>query len=93
MAISRERNTEGGPAYVQDRVAKESSVARLLEGPRTLAYVCGIAGMELGIFQKMATVLSGPGCSQYLGIEGAGYLDVGPTNDPPPDQANAAGIP
>jgi ferredoxin--NADP+ reductase len=70
-AISRERNTEGGPAYVQDRIVRDQSVARLLEGPRTLAYVCGIAGMELGIFQKMATALSANGCSQYLGLEGA----------------------
>lgn len=71
-AISRERNTEGGPAYVQDRVSKGSSVAELLEGSRTLAYVCGIAGMELGIFQRMATVLSEAGCGQYLGLEEAG---------------------
>lgn len=71
-AISRERNTEGGPAYVQDRVKEGGSVARLLEGPRTLAYICGIAGMELGIFQRMATVLSGAGFAQYLGLEGAG---------------------
>lgn len=73
-AISRERNTEGGPAYVQDRIARDNSVARLLEGPRTLAYICGIAGMELGIFQKMAGVLSGPGCAQYL--------DLGEAPDP-----------
>lgn len=70
-AISRERSTEGAPAYVQDRIVRDQSVARLLEGPRTLAYVCGIAGMELGIFQKMAIALSANGCSQYLGLDGA----------------------
>lgn len=53
--ISRERGPGGSPGlYVQDQLThRRQDLAPLLESPRTLIYVCGIAGMELGIFQAI----------------------------------------
>jgi ferredoxin--NADP+ reductase len=70
-AISREAQEDGGgPMYVQDRLAADASrLAPLLESPRTLVYICGLAGMELGIFQRMATLLPAPVLGPYLHVD------------------------
>lgn len=72
-AISRERQEDGhGRLYVQDRLRTHRELlAPLLAGERTLIYVCGIAGMEIGIFQQMARTLDGPVLEQYLEIDPA----------------------
>lgn len=77
-AISREANAPHGKMYVQDRLAAEWPVleAQFASG-RALVYICGIAGMELGVFQQLARAL-GPGVlEQYLELdpEAAGNID------------------
>ena len=70
-AISRERQADGqGPLYVQDRLHNEASpAAEILASSRGLLYICGIAGMEISIFQKLALILSEAARSQYLALE------------------------
>ncbi len=72
-ALSRQAQDDGKPAmYVQDRVtADRERLVPLLQSPRTLIYVCGVAGMELGIFQQIARLLSPDECAQYLTIDPA----------------------
>lgn len=70
-AISRERQEDGGgPLYVQDRLETHAlELIPMLSGPRGLVYVCGIAGMELGIVQKLATSLEPAALEGYLGVD------------------------
>jgi len=67
-AISREPQPDlPRKLYVQQRISTNADMFKpLLESDRTLVYVCGIAGMELGIFQEMHTVLSPEGFAQYV---------------------------
>lgn len=60
-AISREKQHDGSPAmYVHEHLQRSRDVlVPVLASPRTLVYICGIAGMELGVFQQMAHVLGG----------------------------------
>ena len=54
-AVSRERRADGrrGP-YVDGYVEEQLDAFRpLLEDPRTLIYVCGLAGMQVGIFKML----------------------------------------
>ncbi len=81
-AVSRE--TQETPAgrrtlYVQDRIGLEPELRELLRGERTLVYVCGIAGMELGILQAIATALgdSSRRAAGYLEWDAAVALRVG----------------
>lgn len=68
--LSRELQSDGQrKMYVQDRIASNlSTLGTLLASERTLVYVCGIAGMELGIFQGMAQHLKPASLGQYLRI-------------------------
>lgn len=67
-AISREAGG-GPPMYVHDRfLAERDRLADALACERTLIYVCGIAGMELGIMQALAAMLPPDRLSQYLRI-------------------------
>lgn len=78
-ALSRERQSPdvgdgalvgGSPMYVQDRLsALAGELERLLDHGRTLIYICGIAGMELGIFQAMARALPAELLHLYLEID------------------------
>ena len=70
-AVSRGVQDDGlGPMYVQDRFSTDHGEMRsVLESPRTLIYMCGIAGMELGVFQKLAAMLKGAALEQYLSID------------------------
>jgi len=53
--------------YVQDRLKIDSDVlAPLLASQRTLIYICGMAGMELGVFQTLARMLPPDQLRQYL---------------------------
>lgn len=69
-ALSRERQDgDDRPLYVQDRLETHGeSLAELLGAERTLIYVCGVAGMELGIFQAMARLLPPEVLRQYLEV-------------------------
>lgn len=63
-AISREPNASSagaaplGPMYVQDRIASDyATLEPLLASPRSLVYICGLAGMEIGIIRQLARTL------------------------------------
>jgi ferredoxin--NADP+ reductase len=85
-AISRERQADGaGPMYVQDRLrAERERLSDLLTGDRALIYICGVAGMELGIFEQLARQLDGSALEQYLGVdpEALAQLRTGPAGKP-----------
>ena len=81
-AISREKQEDGpvnsagdradyyGPMYVQDRIrSHRDTLGALLCSARTLVYVCGIAGMELGILKELARTLPRPAWEQYLATD------------------------
>jgi ferredoxin--NADP+ reductase len=72
-AISRERGSGGGAGkamYAHDRVlAERDRLAAQLASERCLIYVCGIAGMELGIFQSLAAMLTPEQLAQYLTVK------------------------
>lgn len=78
-AISREKDADGrDPVYVQDRLRTDRDrLLPIVSDPRTLVYICGIAGMELGIFQELARQLSGSLLEQYLQVDGTTLADVG----------------
>jgi ferredoxin--NADP+ reductase len=78
-AVSREKQADGGgPMYVQDRVtANREQLLPMLASERTLIYVCGIAGMELGIFQHMARHLPTHTLEQYLHADAEAMGNIG----------------
>lgn len=82
-AISRERQDDGaGPMYVQDRLTTapcEAALASLRSG-RALVYVCGIAGMEIGILQQLARMLPPDALAQYISADGAAMADISAWN-------------
>ncbi|MEN0020199.1 MAG: hypothetical protein AAF747_04870 [Planctomycetota bacterium] len=67
-AISRETQADGGPPmYVQERLSTHEDLLRpIIDSDRGLIYVCGIAGMEVGIVQRLGTSLSGDARDRYL---------------------------
>lgn len=77
-AVSRERQSDGHERmYVQDRlVSHREQLVPMLAGDRALVYVCGIAGMELGILQQMARTLPPGALEHYLHADGATLADV-----------------
>jgi len=67
--------------YVQDRLrAERERLDSMLRSSRTLVYICGVAGMELGIFEQLARQLDGASLEQYLGVdpEALALLRMGP---------------
>jgi len=70
-AISRHLTpNQSKKLYVQDRLTEDfDQLGPMLTSPRTLIYVCGIAGMELGVFQTLARLLPPDQLSQYLQID------------------------
>ena len=78
-AISRERQEDSaGPMYVQDRLPTapcEPALASLRSG-RALVYVCGVAGMEIGILQQIARLLPPDALAQYIAADSAAMADV-----------------
>jgi len=66
-AVSRERNGEHDRLYVQDRLRTDrDALLPLLCSPRTLIYICGLAGMELGVFQELVRQLPPEALGGYL---------------------------
>jgi ferredoxin--NADP+ reductase len=55
-AISREPRANGAPGLYVDALIEEqiAHFAPLLEGPRTLVYLCGLAGMQIGLLRNLA---------------------------------------
>lgn len=76
-AISRESVDTHSRLYVQDRlrVNKDDLLPQLVSD-RNLIYICGLAGMELGIFQELALLLQGETLEQYLVIDPAAMVDI-----------------
>lgn len=71
-ALSRQPQEDGqAPMYVQQRIPSDrETLLPLLTSGRALIYICGIAGMELGIFQELARLLKGnDALDQYLQCE------------------------
>lgn len=77
-AISRERQADGnGKLYVQDRLATDAQLlGPMLQSGRALIYICGIAGMELGIFKQMASDLPAEALGQYIQADDEAMADV-----------------
>jgi len=72
-AISREPNAGSGggpplgPMYVQDRIASDyATLEPLLVSERCLIYICGLAGMEIGIIRQLARTLPASAREGYL---------------------------
>ncbi len=70
-ALSREPQRDGhDPMYVHERLEiNADTLVPMLESERTLVYLCGVAGMELGVFRAMSRVLTGRHLEQYLQID------------------------
>jgi ferredoxin--NADP+ reductase len=69
-AISREVQKDvPRPLYVHERlVTHREHVADILQGGRGLVYICGIAGMELGVMQSLSHILPGAELEPYLAV-------------------------
>jgi ferredoxin--NADP+ reductase len=70
-ALSRQANSDTGQGlYVQNRLALSwDSLSESFNAGRTLLYACGVAGMELGLFQQLNELLEPGGLGQYLQID------------------------
>jgi ferredoxin--NADP+ reductase len=70
-ALSREKQHDGSaPMYVQNRLLTHRDLlTSILASDRGLLYICGLAGMELGVFQQLARVLPAPALDQYLRVD------------------------
>lgn len=77
-AISRHTTPEQPrPLYVQDRLSEDhQTLAPMLASDRTLIYICGLAGMELGVFQTLARILPPDQLAQYLTVSDELLADV-----------------
>lgn len=63
--------------YVQDRLRVDAeTLAPMLASERTLIYICGLAGMELGVFQTLAKILPPEQLAQYLTVSDELLSDV-----------------
>ncbi|HBS29199.1 MAG TPA: hypothetical protein DEB06_07045 [Phycisphaerales bacterium] len=66
-AISREPGGPHGRQYVQDRLRTDRDrLLPQLTSERNLIYICGLAGMELGIFKELALLLPPDSLEQYI---------------------------
>ncbi len=70
-ALSRQGQEDGKDRmYVQGRIPADiDQLGPLLASERTLIYICGIAGMEIGIFQELTRCLPPDVLAQYLHID------------------------
>jgi len=77
-ALSRQPQADGKPKmYVQQRLSTERDLLLpMLSSERTLIYLCGLAGMEVGIYQQLARLLTGEALEQYLTVEPQALTDV-----------------
>ncbi len=77
-AISREMQADGGgKMYVADRLAANiDELMPALCSERGLIYICGIEGMEVGIYQQLARLLPSDWLARYLDIEPDALSDI-----------------
>lgn len=82
-AISREPNqasvggTTLGPMYVQDRIASDyATLEPLLVSERSLIYVCGLAGMEIGIIRQLARTLPASAREAFIDADAEALANV-----------------
>lgn len=70
-AISRETDPAAGKSlYVQDRLeTHRDQLVELLSADNALIYICGIAGMELGVFQGLAAHLPDEILTRFVQID------------------------
>lgn len=75
-ALSRQPQADTPrPLYVADRIAYDpsgpgpDSLRDMLASDRTLIYICGIAGMELGVLRALAAALPAESLAQYLTVD------------------------
>jgi len=54
-AVSRERRPDGSRGIYVDALLEEKAdiFGPLLENPRTLIYICGLAGMQIGVYRRL----------------------------------------
>ena len=63
--------------YVQDRLRTHAEeLTALLSSDRALVYICGLAGMELGIMQGLARSLPPAVLPYYLHVDSAVMNDI-----------------
>lgn len=76
--ISREAQPNGKCGlYVQDQIALQpKALGEILQSTRGLIYVCGIAGMELGIFQALARTLPVDSRRFYLDLDAEAAANI-----------------
>ncbi len=67
-AISRHEGLEGEPPmYVQQRLRTHEDLLRpLLESERSLVYICGVAGMEVGVLAELVRTLAPQHHEQFV---------------------------
>ncbi|MBN8645817.1 MAG: hypothetical protein J0L61_11335 [Planctomycetes bacterium] len=77
-AISREKQADGhDQLYVQDRLrTNRDQLLAQLSNDRNCIYICGLAGMELGIFQQLGFILQGSTLEQYLQCDPQALRDI-----------------
>jgi len=83
-AISREVQADvNKPLYVQDRIAHDpagtgtGSLTDMLGSQRSLVYICGLAGMELGVFRAIYAALGRSGAEPLLSVADEAAQDPG----------------
>ncbi len=77
-AISREKQADGHDMlYVQDRLrTNRDQLLPQVASERNLFYICGLSGMELGIFQQIGMMLQGSQLDQYLQVDPQALRDI-----------------
>ncbi|MCB9845272.1 MAG: hypothetical protein H6811_04715 [Phycisphaeraceae bacterium] len=70
-ALSRQSQRDGhAPMYVSRRLETHRDLFRsVLASDRALIYVCGVAGMELGLLRELVTVLPPSESTQYVEVD------------------------
>jgi ferredoxin--NADP+ reductase len=76
--LSREKQADGSQVmYAHDRITHSRDVLEpILTSSKGLVYICGIAGMELGVMQRLATTLAPSAREQYLEVDTATLADA-----------------
>ena len=78
-AISRhnQRDDDLGPMYIDERLdTHKDELLPILKSGRAMIYVCGIAGMELGITKRLAKMLDPSDLAQFMEVDAETLADV-----------------
>jgi len=74
--LSRERQPDGAaPMYVHDRLATCEPALDVLRSSRGLVYLCGIAGMEIGVLKAIARLAPGAR-EQFVDADAATLAEI-----------------